>query len=102
MAFVSRAKRETLPGLGAEGQAVGPGSYAHPDGFRAKFGYAPFSSTAERELGVRTRAGYTPGPGSYLEETLVKYPQGEATSNAFVSRTRRFGDERRSAAEAPG
>ena len=48
MAFVSRAMRFTHEQEEAE---VGPGSYVHADFFREKHGYAPFSSTAERDLG---------------------------------------------------
>eukprot|EP00891_Asterochloris_glomerata_P005535 jgi/Astpho2/5535/Aster-x1299 len=68
MAFVNRAHRVTLLGTpSATGIEVGPGSYSVPAaGTRQYPNYAPFSSTAERDLsGEPSTSKFSPGPGSH-------------------------------------
>ena len=90
---------------------MGPGSYVHADFFREKHGYAPFSSTAERDLGGGGGRGKAnPGPGSYSslerKEDGWQRSKSDASSNAFVSKTIRFGGEakisRKGVALSPG
>ena len=106
MAFVSRSKRETK-GLteqkeGATTPIVGPGSYINIDKYNTDHGYAPLSSTAERDLNSFEVVDGKPGPGFYEKDVISPSVVKRASSNAFVSRVSRFTKENAKQTPGPG
>lgn len=91
------------------GLQVGPGSYTQA-GRRVEHGYAPFSSTAERDLqaGPVTGFAYTPGPGYYAHGSASAQAAASAlhlssdTNAPFHSTGSKFASDKRSCAAAPG
>ena len=86
---------------------VGPGAYGGQFDYTKDHGYAPFSSTAERQLGGsgRITAHTTPGPGSYRNKRTdceVAAEKKEVSTGAFVSGVSRIAKETSSAMSAPG
>ena len=64
MAFVSRAQRQlhTVTNSG-----IGPGAYINQSHYASNPGFAPFTSTSERDISkILVNQQLTPGPGSYL------------------------------------
>ena len=88
---------------------VGPGSYTR-SGRRIEHGYAPFSSTAERDLqtGPVTGGTYTPGPGYYsngsasAQAAAVALHLSSDTNAPFHSTGSKFAADTRTSAAAPG
>ena len=84
-------------------QVVGPGSYGELDDHTLDHAYAPFSSTAERQLGGNLPSTFGPGPGSYkTKKTDWEIPRRDVSSGNFVSGVARLAKDTSSALTAPG
>ena len=100
----SRAERNTGVVSTSTPAEVGPGSYLRTAGNSQIHGYAPFGSTAARELGAAVRAVDGPGPGAYAPHAQ---PGGTGRSGVgagqpFRSRVPRFAVERAVDGQTPG
>lgn len=93
MAFVSRTTRDgNRVGLNDSSTPshLGPGTYGPQSSFKsAKPSYTPFGTTARRKQVGDDQFVATPGPGSYVQNSVAE-ERLSATSNAFVSGVQRF------------
>ena len=107
MAITSRAARTTDLGSGSTPAVVGPGSYLKVEREMPVHGYAPFSSTAERSLGVKAEAPDAkvrhPGPGQYDLKRTGHISNGKrAAGSAFSSKVARMTGTADSSLPGPG
>ena len=90
MAFVSRSERKLQ---NEDYSSVGPGAYLNQNEYKPVSSFAPFSSTSERDINKIFCKGFTPGPGSYIQDhsNLVGVEASQAKfSSAFASQINRF------------
>ena len=108
MAFTTRSLRENgAPVESAAGAMVGPGSYLGQEAYKVSQAYAPFASTAGRDMGGASGSRAVPGPGAYASAhggIAGEVRRRAATaSNCFASGVKRFeGPGVEMAAPTPG
>lgn len=106
MAFVSRAER-SFDHSPNKGFNLGPGAYLGQEQHRLSHAYAPFTSTAQRNVSQSLVSAPTPGPGSYStpdlnsKSVLDQYGQLRP-SGPFASRQSRFKAANSRLAPGPG
>lgn len=107
--FMAMSVLEELPLIRAKGDAVktatgpfvGPGTYNLDRRTPVNSSRAPFNSTSTRQLLSRDNVGL-PGPGTYDVDVARPDAHGETGTEAFVSESARFANQKGNDTPGPG